>query len=81
MKTPEAGSWKRLGSDSPLEPSERAKPCRHLDLRLLTSRTVGQKVARFVLIHHDSPRELIQLDRSELLFSSARIICQELGIL
>ena len=31
--------------DPPLEPSEGARPCRHLDFRLLTSRTVRQRTS------------------------------------
>lgn len=31
--------WERQGSDSPSESPEETQPCRHLDFRLLTSRT------------------------------------------
>lgn len=36
--------------DSPLEPLEGAGPCQHLDFRLLTSKTVIQKIS--VVLRH-----------------------------
>ena len=44
----ECGSYQKLEEarkDSPLEPLEQVRPCQHLDFRLLTSRTVREKIS------------------------------------
>lgn len=65
-ETPRVGGkyYERHRKDSPLEPSERAWPCRPLDFRFLASRTVRRQVS-VILIHfvfgHSNPRKQIQV--------------------
>ena len=60
-----AGNHHKLaeaGKDPPLETSEGVELCRHLDFRLLASRTVRQYISialkpQFVVLCDDSPRK------------------------
>lgn len=54
----------RPGTDPALPPSEEARLCGHLDLRMLASRTVRQETSavqgsQFVVHCHNSPRKPI----------------------
>lgn len=57
-------SWKRLRTESSTEPSEEVRPCWHLELRLLASRTMGESIS--IVLSHQVCGNLLEMSDKHL---------------